>query len=381
MFLRKYINFVNSLLPRRLQNEGGWVGAAIAAGASVLGGMMADDEGGQQYPELEPKTVSGQDKTSFDILYDEQSSAALANLSLQMNDWAAADREFFQSVYQPFQEEIIQTNQSLLPSIERTATATLEANAKDLFSNSSIKDSFRNVIEISGESIADIATDFKAELDNMPTSEERVGQALANTELQFGRVAKELQKDLASRGQRMSQATKRQLAIEKATAKAGVAGAAAEAAREERRTALAEGAGVMGAVQASGTQQLTAMQTAQQAGLAAPQVGGVTGPSELATRTGADLATTTGTKQLGTDQTRTNVEHTQKGIKGAVQVDDKGELTNPDKYRSKPKPVYGVPRQYQERWQDSGGPGIGPPGLGPGLGPSGADAEGGDVGW
>jgi len=394
MFLRKYINFVNSLLPRRMQNEGGWIGSAIAAGASIVGSMMADDgdSGSSGAYKIRPSTVSGQDKSAFQMLYDEQQSAALDNLSLQMNDWSAQDREFFQNTYQPFQEEIIKTNQALLPSIEQTASATLEANAKDLFSNSSLKESMRGLITNTGQGVNEIATNFKAELDNLPTSEERVGQALANTELQFGRAAKELQKDLASRGQKMSQATKRQLAIDKATAKAGVAGAAAEAARTERRTALAEGAGVLSAVQTAGTQQLTALQTGQQAGLAAPQVGGVTAPSTLATTTGADLAKTTGTKTLGTETTQTNVQHTQKGIKGAVEVDDKGQLVNADKYAPKPKVIYRDRDQSDELpWDMQGGPGVGTGlgsdspgtggiGVGPGAGIAGAGSGGQGIG-
>lgn len=354
--------------------------AGIAAASSIAGGLLSDEPEGPQKPKILPKTVSGETATDFDILYNAQAEKDMGALTTQLGDWAQNDRQFFENTFQPFQDSIVQTNQTLLPAIERTAGATLEQNAKDLMSNASLKESFRNVIGATGADIGDVAGRFAAELDNLPTSQERVAEALSNTELQFGQAARDLQKDMASRGQKVSEATKRQLAIDKATAKAGVAGAAAEAARAERRGALAEGAGVLSGVQQAQTGQLSNVQAGQQVGLATPQVGGVVTPGNELTNIQAGLTETSATKQLGTTSDTSSVEFTQKGIKSPPKLDAEGNVIKDDNNTGNVR-FGGVGPPPVQPTVFGGGPGIGLGGLdGGGEGNSGIGVAGGNPG-
>jgi hypothetical protein len=333
-FLKSYISGFNSLFPKWMRNEGGWIGAAISAGGAILGGLLggSGDDGGSKAPEpkILPKTVSGQNVNDFDILYDEEAEVALANLAEQVGQWSQDDREFFQNTFVPFQQTLIDTNQALLPAIEKTAGSSLEEVSRNLFSNRALKDTLSRAIEEIGGNVGDIANTFKSELDNLPTAEERIGQALTAVEGQFGKAGAALKRDLASRGIGVSQASERELAIEKAKAKAGATGAAAEAARTERRQALSQGLGALSGVQGAATQQLLGIGSQDiQAGQAATaaQVGGVQQPGTEMTELQAGLATTQATKELGTEAVSSDIQFTQKGLKRAPMVDEQGQFT------------------------------------------------------
>jgi hypothetical protein len=332
-FLKSYISGFNRLFPKFARNQGGWIGAAIMAGGALLGGLMSqsDDGGGDApKPKILPKTVSGQNVSNFDILYDEEAEVALANLAEQVGQWSQDDRDFFTNTFQPFQQTLIETNQALLPAIEKTAGTSLEEVSRNLFSNRALKDTLSRAIEQIGGDVGQIAGNFKQELDNLPTAEERIGQALTAVEGQFGKAGEALKRDLASRGIGVSQATERQLAIEKAKAKAGAVGAAAEMARTERRQALSEGLGVMSGIQGQSTQQLLGIGAQDlQAGQAATaaQVGGTVEPGTKLTELQAGLTEAQATKELGTEALTRDIQFTQKGIKRAPMVDEEGQFT------------------------------------------------------
>jgi hypothetical protein len=117
----------------------------------------------------------------------------------------------------------------------------------------------------------------------------------------------------------VSQASARNLAIEKAKAKSGAAGAAAEAARQEKLNVAERGVALSGQAQAGATNQLLGVQAGQQAGLATPQVGGVTPTEGLgAAQIQAKTETELGTQEFGTRTRADDVTHTQKGIEQPV---------------------------------------------------------------
>jgi len=381
-FIHTYVNFINRLLKPlpHVNNEGGWVAAAIMAGAAIVGALAADDpESGAQQQEVQPRTVSGKTQTDLDFLFDEGAEEAMQAFTDQLDTWVAADRNFFENTFQPFQNRLIDTNASILPVIERTSKASLEAIGKDLVENESMKTAFRTAISAGAEGLNTTLGKFVEELDNLPTEEERVAQAFTTVEAQFGQAGKELTRGLAAQGRAVSQSSARQLAIEKAKAKSGVAGVAGERARAERMTALQSGLGTIAGVQAGATGQLAQLQAGQVAGLATPQVGGVVTPTTDLTQIEAGLVGAGAEKVLGTRQAAESIEHVQKGIKGAVEVTDDFQLTEEEKKRqaAKKKPTSRVRGVGGRTTEAFAGPGIGAPGLGPGLGPSGADAEGG----
>ena len=204
-------------------------------------------------------------------------------------------------------------------AIEKVAPATLEQNLTDMQENSGIKTMLRDQSAQAGGVGTDALAGFRAEMDKLPTTEERVGQALTRVEGQFGQVGKQLARDFQSRGQTVSQASKRNLAIEKAKAKSGAAGAAEEGARQERLNTLERGVAVAGQAQVGATNQLTALQQSQQSGLETPQIAGVQETTGLeAAKLEGDLQTTQATQEFGTRQKSDDITHTQKGIEKGV---------------------------------------------------------------
>lgn len=289
----------------------------IKAGGAYLS-ASGDDDGGDKtttsIQPVQPRTEGTASMSDFDILYNASAVQSMYNLTAKMDDWANQNRQFFGQVYQPYQEDLIQSNAALLPAIEKVASNTLEANARDLSSNTALKDAFRT-------SIAGVERQFSGQVDSLiqqiesvPTEQERVGQALAQVESQFGQAGKALTRDFQSRGQAVSQASKRDLEFQKARAKAGAAGAAGERARAEKLAATEKGIGVLAGKSAQSTQQLLGVQAGQQAGLATPQVGGVTPTSGFeGTQVAGDLAKAGAGQSFGTRQKQDQVTQVQKG--------------------------------------------------------------------
>jgi hypothetical protein len=301
-----------------------WGDVAKIAG-SAADAYFSSDDGGKSKSQttsitpVQPKTVSGANMQDFDILYSQQAVDQLKQLTARVEEWSIQDRDFFQNVYQPYQQNIIGTNEALLPTIEKVASSTLEQNARDMQSNTGLKTMLRQQMGIAGVEGAEALRRFTAEFDNIPSQEERVGQALTRVEAQFGQAGKQLARNFQSRGQTVSQASQRNLAIEKAKAKAGAAGAAAEAARAEKLGAAQAGVQIAGQMQAGATGQVVSLQESQQAGLALPQVSGVQQTEGLAAANlQARTETELGTMEFGTRTKADTVEHTQKGIQEPV---------------------------------------------------------------
>lgn len=379
--------------------------AIIAGGAmigsSLIGAMSKDKDKGYPDPEVLPKTVSGQNKSDFDILYDSIAEGQMTELTKQLGDWASKDRDFFKNVYQPFQNDIINTNQQLLPTIEKVASASLEANAKALVTNTKLQDAFsKTAAEGFGDDsrVSEMADNFFTELKNMPSESEMVGQALTAVEGQFEQAGKELTREFASRGQAVSQASKRDLAFQKAQAKAGAAGVAKSGFRSESlqraeaglgaATGLAESEQSLKLGAAEGIIGLQDAATRIGESSMGMQVGGL---GDVATGEGladiqAGMTTKAAEKMQGTSTETEDIQHTQKGIKSApiINADGSviigGQTLRSDEYnellaqirksnRPTAQPVY-------QRRDWGGGPGMGAGGSGPGSGGSGASASG-----
>jgi hypothetical protein len=301
----------------------------ISAAGSALGGFLGDDDGGGKSEtihttKVQPRTESTAAMTDFDILYRD---AAVQNFDLfttQFAEWAQQDETFMQDTYRPFQEQLMQTNAQLLPIIERTNAAALETISRDIANTDNLKTYLTGMASNSQEIGRDQFANLESQIANIPTTEERVGQALTAVETQFSTAGKQLARDFASRGQAVTQASKRDLAFQKAQAKAGAAGQAAEAARAEQMSGATLGlkaAQDLATTQAASRQSdisgLAQLQQGAALGLETPQVGGVTAPDRSAGDTAAGLVETAGTQSFGTRQRQDEISHTQKGIEEA----------------------------------------------------------------
>jgi hypothetical protein len=234
-----------------------------------------------------------------------------------MNDWAADDRAFFKDTFEPFQQALIDTNQDLLPDIVANSGTALQQNLKDMMGSEFLKESFRSQITEAGGDISRFATDFAQQVDQIPSAEERVGQAMSGIEQRFGAAGKELKRAMAAKGVDVTQASARDLAIAKAGAKAGGTQQAQEAARREKLGATERGIGVLGAVQQSQSTMLQSQQSLTQSGAdLLPQVGGVQETESLSQAgvVGADMATAMSEKILGQTSDTKSAEFVQKGL-------------------------------------------------------------------
>lgn len=298
--------------------------SVISAGGSMLSGIFDDDDSEQKVTttnKVTPSTVGGTKIQDFDVLFNSQAVNAMYDLSNQMGEWAARDRNFYQNTYLPYQQQVQQTNMSMLPAIEGASKAALEANARDIMKNDLLKDVLRTKAGQGDARIEGYLNQFDQALKAIPDENTRVGQALAGVEEQFGQAGKELVRDFQSRGQSVTQTSARALAMEKAKAKAGAAQTASEAARQEKMQGLS--AGLAGAAQALGTQStasaqnvqsIATLQGTQQFGLAMPQLqqDRVTGLEASQLQSG--LATTAATQQFGTRLKEDDVTQTQAGV-------------------------------------------------------------------
>jgi hypothetical protein len=293
----------------------------IAAGISAVAGIagaLADGGGPEtRDPEILPSTVSGNIVQDMNFLFDLEAGEAMKGLTEQMNQWSGQDREFFENTFQPFQASLIEANQALIPGIVANAGAAMQSSLKDLMGGDFLKDAFRQQVEQSGGDISALSESFTQQIDNIPSAEQRIGEAISGVEQRFGAAGAELKRQMASQGLDVSQASKRQLAIEKAKAKAGAVGVAGEAARTEKLSATQAGIGVAANVQTGAANLLATQQSLTQAGASlTPQVGGVQAGQAVseAGAIGAQLATTGAERVLGTASATKQAEFTQAGI-------------------------------------------------------------------
>lgn len=330
-FIRMYIGIINTIFGSvypGFANEGGWLGELISAGGAVLSAALGGDSGSKGTSgEIKNNTVSSSNIADKDVLYRDQAVYEMDQMANILSQYSQQDRNFIESSYRPFQQSLMQSNQNLLPVIERVAGATLEQNAKDLLGNEALKGVLRNQATNGNSDIKNAYDSLTQQLSKIPTTEERVGQALTDVESQFKGAGRELARDFASRGQTVSQASRRDLAFEKAKAKAGVAGQAAEASRAEQigakqlGLAAAETAGQSQLqLQTGAINSLATLQSAQQAGLATPQIGGVNNPGAGldAANIEAGVRTAAGLQTFGSRASSDEVTTTKKGIKPPV---------------------------------------------------------------
>jgi hypothetical protein len=253
----------------------------------------------------------------MDFVFDMEASLAMEGLTTQLNEWSGQDRDFFEKTFQPFQASLIEANQALIPGIVENSGAALKSNLKDLMGGDFLKEAFRGQMERSGGDISKFAESFSQQIDNIPTAEQRVGEAISGVEQRFGAAGAELKRQMASQGLDVSQASKRELAIEKAKAKAGAVGVASEAARKEQLAGTQAGVGVAADVQTGQANLLASQQTLTQTGAAlTPQVGGVQAGESIseAGRVGADLTRTGAERVLGTRSDVKSADFTQPGV-------------------------------------------------------------------
>lgn len=307
----------------------------ISTAGSVLGSLMSDDDDNKSETihttKVQPRTESSANLTDFDILYRDLAVQNMDVLTERMQAWSAQDQGFMQRTYRPFQEQLMQTNAQLLPVIERTNTAALETISRDIANTDNLKNFLTGRARNSQGMLAPELEALQNQISEIPTTEERVGQALTSVESQFSQAGKELSREFQQRGQTVSQASARGLAVEKAKAKAGAAGAAKEAARKEQLagaqlglSAAAQAEQTRAGIRAQDVAGLANLQQGAALGLEAPQVGGVTEADRSLAGTAAGLAQTAGTQSFGTRQRQDQISHTQKGIKEGVTTSGAG---------------------------------------------------------
>lgn len=291
--------------------------AGITAVGGIIAGLAADKGGATYEPEVLPKTVSGNVVSDMDFLFDVEANEAMRELTTQMGEWSTEDRNFFEDEFEPFQAALIETNQAVLQDIVANSGTALQQNLKDMVGSDFLKETFRTQITATGADIGRFATDFAQQIDDIPTADQRVGQVISGIEQRFGEAGAQLKRDMAAKGLDVSQASKRDIAISKAEAKAAGTDLAQQAAREERLGATERGIGVLGAVQQSQAGLLATERGLTQAGAGLlPQVGGVMdqpGVSE-AGRIGAELTLAGSEKMLGQRADVMSADFTQKGI-------------------------------------------------------------------
>jgi hypothetical protein len=291
--------------------------AAVTAAGAIASAMGSDDSGKAIKPKVLPETVSGNVMQDMEFLFDQEAAESMKQMTAQLAEWGETDRDFFESQFQPFQQALVNTNQALLPLIEKNSTVALDQNVKDLLGSEHLKASFQANITTTGADIGSLASNFAQQIGNLPSEEQRVGEAIASVEQRFGEAGTELKRAMAAKGVGVSEASQRDLAISKATAKAGAGAAAAEGARMEKLQATAEGVGVLSSVQSSQSQQLLGQVGATQAAATlTPQVGGVqdTQAVSKAGELGAGLTQAGAEKMLGQESDTKSAQFTQKGV-------------------------------------------------------------------
>jgi hypothetical protein len=294
-----------------------YVGPAV----EFVGGLFADDPVSKSTSTssalVQPKTVSGNAVNDMDFQFDAEFTDSMKAFAEQLNSWAAEDRGFYEKHVQPFQAALMESNKALLPSITANSTMSLKQNMIDMFGSEQLKKAFRETISTTGEDIGEFASDFANQISNIPSADQRVGEAVSGIEQQFGQAGADLKKQMGAKGLDVSEAGLRSLAIGKAEALSGGTAAAREAARQEKLAGTSGALGVLGNVQTAQSNQLGAQQELTQAGaLLTPQVGGVQEQESVskAAELGAQTTTAGASKVLGTEAETASAEFTAKGV-------------------------------------------------------------------
>lgn len=373
-------------------NEHGWIPLAIAAiGAAATAysaSKSAAATSGGEDAEILPNTVSGNSYSDQDFVFDEEAQAAMKSLTEQMNTWSQTDRSFFEETFQPFQQALIEGNKSLIPNIVENSKESLSQNVSDLVASDHLKTQFRSMIKDSGGAISEFGANFLEQVRNIPSTEQRVGEAVAGIEKSFGQAGAELKRSMAAKGLDVDVASKRALAIAKASAKAGGVQQAKEASRLEQMTASERAVGVASQVQESQANMLTQERGLLQAGAnLTPQIGGVQETQAIseAGKVGAELTTTGAERILGQRKSDMNAEFTQAGVvtpkffdrETGKLVDAAGNEIKTPRPASAPVNTNYDPRDYYFGGGPGGdyGGGAGA-GAGSGVGSGGVGAEG-----
>jgi len=313
--------------------------SAVGAIASAFGGSGDSGSGGGTHkPKILPKTESGESEQSTQIQYDQASLDAMSELADQIGEFADFNENFIRDEYMPMQQQFVQANTQMIPQMESVVGDSLESMTKDLVTSNVMGDMLK--ARVAGDNDPNSFTNktfkaFQTEIENLPTESERVGQALASVEHQFKGAGKNLAADFASRGQSISQASARDLAMKKATAKAGAAGLAKESARAERVNMLEKGVAVGQGKRAreeqiagAATQGLLGLGQVSQAGLGAkaglfdtdrPDPTGIRGQE-------MGLTGQLGVLHRGTETQQNQLAHTQKGIKSRPEIQEDGSI-------------------------------------------------------
>ena len=274
--INKFLSLAWHSAKKTLGNDHGWVQLAIAgvAAAGAIASALSDKGGNGA--EFQNNTQSGNTTNDVSFLFDVEATQAMTNLTQSMNDWSMQDRDYFKNVFEPFQNALIKSNQALLPDIVANSGSSLQSNLKAIMGGDMLQEAFTNLAKETGGDISRFSADFGQMVDQIPTAEQRVGQAISGLEQQFGKAGADLKRQMGAKGMDVSEAGLREMAIGKATAKAGVTDQANQAARMEKLDALERGIGVQSAVQAGQTSQLNANRALTQSGTAMnQQIGGV----------------------------------------------------------------------------------------------------------
>jgi hypothetical protein len=321
-------------------------GLAIQAGGQILssllsgGGDSSSGGGASTEKRWKKETRTDSNLADMDVLFSAESLQRMSEMTDKIGEWADSRENFIQDNVLPFQQQAIDNNKSILATIDKVNTGALEQMSKDLMSNGLIAQTMQARVDNGGiekGGLMDKASSMmKTEIDNLPSVEERVGQALTAVEGQFSAAGKALTRDFASRGQSVSQASKRDLLMNKAKAKAGATGAAAQGAREERMNMLNLGVNAGGQVEAagqsgvaSGVNALATLQNSNQAMLGATN-NALVDPGKIQESEGlagleAGLTSTSSQQAFGTRARTDSINNIQKGTKDFVQVAGAGQ--------------------------------------------------------
>ena len=302
--INKFLSLAWRSAKSTVGNDHGWVQLAIAgvAAAGAIASALSDKGSTVGGAKFTANTVSGNTTNDVDFLFDVEATQAMTNLTRSMNNWGMQDRTYFKQVFEPFQTALIKSNQALLPDIVANSGASLQSNLKAIMGGDMLQEAFTNLAKQTGGDLSRFSADFGQMVDQIPTAEQRVGQAVSGLEQQFGKAGAELKRQMGAKGMDVSEAGLRQMALGKATSKSSVTDQANQMARTEKLDALERGIGVQSAVQESQTSMLDASRKTTQAGVdLTPQIGGVQETESLsaAGEAGVQMTASQADKMLG----------------------------------------------------------------------------------
>jgi hypothetical protein len=306
---------------------------AIAEGvaASAIGGLLSSSGssgGGSPAKPFKRTTNTASGFNELGIMYNKDSLESMTAMTEYMGEIASTNQNFYRDTVMPFQQAAMEMDTKVLPAIEEVNSAGLEQMARDLMGNGSLSEVLNARVKNGGIEqgglMEQASNMMQTEIDNLPTLEERVGQALTSVEGQFSNAGKAMARDYASRGQMVSRSDNRSLAIEKAKAKAAAVGTAGMQDRAERMNAATAGIAGGAQVEAAGNQGIS---TATQ-GLTALQQSNtqmVTGAKETLIGTEVDsgldamelqagLVETSSQQEFGTQAKADSINQTSKGL-------------------------------------------------------------------